>query len=102
MPSVVSGDVTMNNTRMRLIIEGRVQGVWFRESTRREAASLGLTGWVKNRPDGAVEVLIEGPEQDVNRLVSWCRKGPPAARVTGISKEQETWQGEFDSFDIVF
>ncbi|MDQ1335597.1 MAG: acylphosphatase [Thermodesulfobacteriota bacterium] len=91
----------MNNIRTHLIIEGRVQGVWFRESTRREAVSLKLTGWVRNRPGGTVEALIEGPEDAVNRLVSWCRKGPPAARVAGIRKEQDTWQGEFDSFDIV-
>jgi len=49
-----------------------------------------------------VEAVIEGPEHEVNRLVSWCQKGPPAARVTGIRKDQDTWQGEFDSFDIVF
>jgi len=92
----------MDNIRVHLIIEGRVQGVWFRESTRREAVSLKLTGWVRNRPDGSVEALIEGPEHAVDRLVSWCRKGPPVARVTGIQKDQEIWQGEFDSFDIVF
>jgi acylphosphatase len=92
----------MNNIRVRLIIEGRVQGVWFRESTRREAASLGLTGWVRNRPDRTVESLIEGPENAVNRLVSWCHKGPPGARVTQVHKKQDKWQGEFDSFDIVF
>jgi len=92
----------LDNIRMHLVIEGRVQGVWFRESTRREAVALKLTGWVKNRSDGTVEALIEGPEHEVNRLVSWCRKGPPAAGVSGIRKKQETWQGEFDSFDVVF
>jgi len=92
----------MNNIRMRLIIEGRVQGVWFRESTRRQALGLGLTGWVKNRPDGTVEALVEGPEQEVNQLVSWCRKGPPTARVSGIHETEEAWQGQFDSFDIIF
>jgi len=92
----------LDNIRMHLVIEGRVQGVWFRESTRREAVALKLTGWVKNRSDGTVEALIEGPEQEVKRLVSWCRKGPPAAGVSGIRKKQETWQGEFDSFDVVF
>ncbi len=92
----------MNNIRTHLIIEGRVQGVWFRESARREAVSLRVTGWVRNRPDRTVEALIEGPEHAVNRLVSWCRKGPPSAKVTSIRQEQETWQGEYDSFDIVF
>lgn len=102
LPFVAFGEVGMNHIRMHLIIDGRVQGVWFRESTRREAISLKLTGWVRNRPDGTVEAVIEGPEHEVNRLVSWCHKGPPAARVTGIRKDQDTWQGEFDSFDIVF
>ena len=92
----------MNHIRVHLIIEGRVQGVWFRESTRREAVSLRLTGWVKNRPDGTVEAVIEGPQQAVDQLVAWCHEGPPAAKVTGVRKEQGTWQGEFDAFDIVF
>jgi acylphosphatase len=92
----------MDNIRVRLVIVGRVQGVWFRESTRREAVSLRLLGWVRNRPDGTVEVLIEGPENQVNQLVSWCQKGPPAATVTRIHEKREKWQGEFHSFDIVF
>jgi acylphosphatase len=56
----------MDNIRVRLIIQGRVQGVWFRDSTRREAMSLGVNGWVKNCRDGSVEVLAEGPEERVN------------------------------------
>lgn len=92
----------MESVRVRLIIEGRVQGVWFRESTRREAASLKLTGWVRNQGDGTVEAVIEGPEPEVEKLVSWCRKGPPSAVVTDVHREQEAWQGEFESFDIVY
>jgi len=92
----------MSNIRVRLIIEGRVQGVWFRESTRKEAVSLGVYGWVKNRPDGTVEALIEGPEDKVKKLVQWCRKGPPHAQVTQAHETQEEWEGEFSSFDVVF
>lgn len=92
----------MDNIRVHLIIEGRVQGVWFRESTRQEAIFLKLTGWVRNRPDGTVEALIEGPENKVDKLISWCQKGPPTALVTRLHKRQGNWQGEFDSFDIVF
>ena len=92
----------MGNIRKRLIIEGRVQGVWFRDSTRREAVSLGLSGWVRNRRDGNVEALIEGPQEAVDQLVSWCRNGPPAATVTRVHEEQKAWQGDFNSFDIVF
>ena len=62
----------MNNIRVRLIIEGRVQGVWFRDSTRKRARELGVFGWVKNRYDGNVEVLAEGPQESVNSLIAWC------------------------------
>jgi len=92
----------MGNTRVRLIIEGRVQGVWFRDSTRREANTLGVFGWVRNRPDSTVEVLAEGPEDQVRKMVSWCHQGPPYARVSKVDETQEEWQGEFNSFDIVF
>jgi acylphosphatase len=96
------GRKTMANIRVRLIIEGRVQGVWFRDSTRREAVGLGVSGWVKNRRDGGVEVLAEGPENRVKKLVAWCHQGPSYARVTQVHETWEEWQGEFDSFDIVF
>ena len=92
----------MNNIRVRLIIEGRVQGVCFRDYTRRKAIGLGVCGWVKNRPDWTVEVLAEGPEERVNGFVAWCHHGPSAARVSRVQETEEKWQGEFDSFDIVF
>lgn len=92
----------MSNIRVRLIIEGRVQGVWFRDSTRKQAVGLGVSGWVKNRPDGKVEVLAEGEELMVKKLVAWCHHGPPHANVTRVDQEEEPWQGEYGSFDIVF
>ncbi len=92
----------MNNVRVNLIIKGRVQGVWFRESTRREAVELGVVGWVRNRPDRAVEVVAEGPEAQVKELVAWCNQGPPVARVDGVHETWEEWRGEFESFDVVF
>ena len=92
----------MEKIRVRLIIEGRVQGVWFRDSNRREGMGLGVSGWVKNRLDGGVEVLAEGPEERVRRLVAWCHHGPSHARVSVVHETSEEWQGEFDSFDIVF
>ncbi len=92
----------MSDIRIHLIIEGRVQGVWFRDSTRREAVSLGVFGWVRNRPDGTVEVLAEGPEDQVGKLTSWCNHGPPAASVSQVHESREKWQGEFKVFDIVF
>jgi len=92
----------MTNIRVRLIIEGRVQGVWFRDSTRREARGIGVCGWVKNSYDGSVEVLAEGPEDRVKKLITWCHQGPPAASVTRVKQSSEEYQGEFNSFDIVF
>ncbi len=92
----------MDNIRKHLIIEGRVQGVWFRESTRRQAVSLGVSGWVKNRPDGAVEALLEGPQTAVSRLVAWCQEGPSAANVAEVHETEEPWQGAFDAFDILY
>jgi acylphosphatase len=90
------------NVRVRLVVEGRVQGVWFRESTRRQASRLGVFGWVMNRPDGKVEVLAEGREEKIRDLAAWCHHGPPAARVLKVQEYEEEWTGEFDSFDIAY
>ena len=68
----------------KLKIHGRVQGVFFRQSTREKAGELGLSGWVKNMPDGTVEVLAAGPEPVVRELISWCEHGPPYARVEKV------------------
>ena len=65
-------------------VTGRVQGVWFRESTRREAAALGITGYAKNMADGSVEVLACGDSAALKRLAGWLEVGPPAARVTRV------------------
>jgi len=92
----------MGQSRVHLIIEGRVQGVWFRDSTRREALALGVSGWVRNRRGGTVEVLAEGPEDRVSKLVSWCHTGPPAAKVSGVRETRHDWQGEFTTFKIIF
>jgi len=92
----------MDNIRAHLIIEGRVQGVWFRDSTRNEATRLNLTGWVKNRFDGSVEVVAEGSQEKAKKLIEWCHHGPPGARVTMVHEIKEDCTGEFDSFRITF
>jgi len=92
----------MENIRAHLIIEGRVQGVWFRDSTRNEATRLNLTGWVKNRFDGSVELVAEGSREEVKKLIEWCHHGPPGARVTMVHEIKEDYVGEFDSFRIMF
>ena len=73
--------------RVRVVVTGRVQGVWFRDSCRTEARALGVSGWVRNRGDGAVEAEFEGPEAAVDRMVEWCRSGPPRARVDDVARE---------------
>ena len=74
-------------------MHGRVQGVWFRDSCRREALQRELTGWVDNRSDGTVEAVFEGPEAAVAEVVAWCRMGPPRAEVTWIDVVEETPEG---------
>lgn len=74
----------MSDRRARLRIHGRVQGVFFRESTRREAERLGVHGWVRNQDDGTVEALVDGEATRVQQLIDWCHRGPPAARVDRV------------------
>jgi len=90
----------VENIRVRLIIEGHVQGVWFRESTRRQASTLGVSGWVRNRPDRSVEVVAEGPAEKVEKLVAWCHKGPPAAEVRRVSQTIEPSEGLIEAFEV--
>lgn len=92
----------MAHVRSHLIIEGRVQGVWFRDSTRREASRLNVTGWVKNRYDGNVELIAEGSHEDVKELTAWCHVGPPAAQVTNVKEIIEDYTGEFNFFEILY
>jgi acylphosphatase len=87
--------------RARVVISGRVQGVYFRASARQVARAQGLSGWVRNRPDGAVEAVVEGEEAAVQAFIAWCRDGPPGADVTDIKVATEPHTGEFQGFRIV-
>jgi acylphosphatase len=80
--------------RLRLSIQGRVQGVWYRESMRREAVRLGVSGWVRNCSDGSVEAIVEGEAPAVRELEAWCHAGPPAARVVAVRSHEEPPAGE--------
>lgn len=72
----------MKTVRVRVI--GRVQGVWFRAWTQKQALEIGLNGWVRNRRDGSVEALLSGDDADVDRMITACHDGPPAARVDEV------------------
>jgi len=88
--------------RMRVIVSGRVQGVFFRAYTREAAQSLKLTGWVRNLPDGKVEAVFEGEDNNVQAMLEWCRKGPPHAIVNHIEAAEESCTGEFRDFRIIY
>ena len=75
-------------------IYGRVQGVWFRANTKEMADKLGLKGWVRNMPDGSVEAVFEGDDENVEKAIEWCHRGPPLARVDRVEVEYEEPQGE--------
>ena len=79
--------------RYRVLISGRVQGVFFRDSCRRLAEQHGVAGWVRNLPDGRVEAVFEGPAEDVRRLVDWARTGPRLAAVDDVAVQPEPPEG---------
>lgn len=88
----------MNLVRAHLIVEGVVQGVFFRASAAEVAKRHGVCGWVKNNPDGTVEAVIEGDEEKVKQVIGWCRIGPPRARVDRVEVRWEEYKNEFDDF----
>ena len=92
----------MQNARAHAIIEGRVQGVFFRYHTQELAIKLGLKGWVKNRWDGSVEAVFEGDQERVNQIIQWCHRGPSQARVTKVHQVWEDYTGEFNDFSITY
>ncbi len=90
-----------DQARVHLTIEGQVQGVFFRYSTVEEAVRLRLRGWVRNCPDGSVEVVAEGQRKKIEYLISWCHHGPPGARVHNVRIQWEDYRGEFENFRII-
>jgi acylphosphatase len=91
----------MSNKRVQLVIRGRVQGVFFRAAAQREARRLGVTGWVKNRADGNVEMLAEGDEDAIKEFCMWASHGPSAARVDNVDQRWRGYTGEFPEFSII-
>ena len=85
--------------RRRVLVQGHVQGVFFRETTRRRALAAGVVGWVRNRPDGTVEAVFEGEREAVERLVDYMREGPRGARVDWVDVVREEPE-QLDGFEI--
>jgi acylphosphatase len=86
--------------RVHIWVSGLVQGVFYRASARDKAVGLGLTGWVRNLPDGRVEILAEGEPQRIAEFLDWCRSGPPQARVEDCRVIEEKPLGDFGEFQV--
>jgi len=84
--------------RIHVYVSGVVQGVFFRHHTKERALELGVTGWVRNLPDGRVEAVFEGEDGSVDRIIAFCRKGPPGAHVAEVELKEGSWTGEFRDF----
>jgi acylphosphatase len=87
-PDGAPDPVRVTAIRVRVIVTGRVQGVWFRDTCRDMAKTVGVHGFVRNRADTSVECEFEGPEAAVERMITWCRTGPARARVNGMAMER--------------
>jgi acylphosphatase len=84
----------MSLQRLRVVVTGRVQNVWYHDSCRNEALALGVAGWVRNSAAGTVEAVFEGSPEAVSQMVSWCRTGPPRARVDNVEVIAEPVRNE--------
>ena len=90
----------MSNVMAHVLVNGHVQGVFFRGYVQRRANALGVAGWVRNLADGQVEAVFEGDEPVVNQMIAWCRQGPPNAWVSGVDVRYEPYSGAFLSFSV--
>ena len=86
--------------RLRIRVEGRVQGVFYRASTQSKALELGLSGWVKNQPDGSVLMEVQGNTEALDKMIKWCKEGPIMARVDNLDQEDVSVEAG-TSFDII-
>jgi acylphosphatase len=86
--------------RAHVLISGIVQGVFFRHHTKKHAEKYGVYGWVRNLYDGRVEAIFEGEKENVEKLIEYCKRGPPGAEITSIQIGYENWRGEFQEFFV--
>ena len=89
-----------SDSRLHVIISGRVQGVFFRMTSQQQALHYDLTGWVRNCRNGTVELLAEGDKNNLSKMLEWCHEGPAASHVTGVEKRWKDGSGEFTDFVI--
>jgi acylphosphatase len=92
----------MVNQRVHIFVKGKVQGVFFRQSTKTMAEKKNVTGWVRNLKDGRVEAMLEGRDVDVNEVVEWSHRGPTNAIVEDLKIINEKYEGEFSKFEILY
>ncbi|MBI2121574.1 MAG: acylphosphatase [Candidatus Sungbacteria bacterium] len=90
----------MPKKRATIRVVGIVQGVMYRQNARRKAASLGLLGWIKNEPDGSVQIIAEGSKNEITKFLEWCKRGTPWAEVEEVLCDWGEITGEFKSFEI--
>lgn len=89
----------MKKIALQAVVSGKVQGVWYRQSTVEQAAALGVHGWVRNLPDGRVEAWLEGDEPAVSALARWLEQGPTKAEVSGVAIQERAPQG-YSAFEV--
>lgn len=95
-------DLLLTRQRIRILVTGKVQGVFFRQALKVMAKKNGVFGWVKNLKDGRVEAVLEGDREKVSRLVEWAHGGPANARVEDVEIRNEEFVGEFSKFDVLY
>ena len=100
--SIKRGVGMENKARVLAVISGRVQGVFFRFETKKAADRYGVFGWVKNQWDGTVAAVFEGPKENVDSMLAWCKHGPPIAKVLDVDVTWEEYKGEFNGFEITY
>lgn len=88
--------------KIKVLISGKVQGVFFRFNTKKNADELGLFGWVKNTKDGKVEALFEGDEKHIYKMIEWCSKGPSNSKVTKVDVFKKKYVKEYNNFSIIY
>ncbi len=92
----------MSASAQRLVIRGRVQGVGYRDAAVQAAYECGVCGWVRNRQDSSVEVLVQGEPEAIERFIAWCRRGPPLARVAEVTAVDANVDGALTAFEMRF